>query len=388
MKSIIKRVLGQSLSDVISLGMDALRRYPRYLSRTGVARSPEKAIVEVTYRCNARCRMCPLYGEHMDGQPMCERTADGTELSTEELLALLESSRALGVSAVTFTGGEPCLRKDLGSLVAHASGMGMRTHVITNGSLLTMSLADELVRAGLRTMDISVDGDAEVHDAIRRVPGLFGRVREGLGNLLEASRKHGSPTPHVTLACAISALNQHSLVPLVELAKDFDLALDLCPVYFTTPDQMAKTATIFKTPRVKPEDQNINEELLKVDVSALAQELGTVRALAQAKQVPFSCRLEKERDIVHRFLEPNHCEGNKCLFPWYALRIDPFGTVYPCSIGVRMGSIREQSLEAIWNGDAYRTFRTTLRRAGLFPSCAKCCVLNRRNVVLNLLPRI
>lgn len=59
---------------------------------------------ELTYRCNARCTICPLWRNGGTG---------GKELSTTEIRAGLALLQRHGLRAVNFTGGEPLLREDL-----------------------------------------------------------------------------------------------------------------------------------------------------------------------------------------------------------------------------------------------------------------------------------
>lgn len=58
------------------------------------------------------------------------------------------------------------------------------------------------------------------------------------------------------------------------------------------------------------------------------------------------------------------------------LRIDPAGNVLPCGfIRKPFGNLLEQSLEDIWNGEAFRQFRIMLLGDNLLPACKRCCKL-------------
>jgi MoaA/NifB/PqqE/SkfB family radical SAM enzyme len=58
---------------------------------------------------------------------------------------------------VTFTGGETLLHPDIAALVAHVRARGMTPALNTNGYLLTASRIEALNRAGLNSMQVSVD---------------------------------------------------------------------------------------------------------------------------------------------------------------------------------------------------------------------------------------
>jgi radical SAM protein with 4Fe4S-binding SPASM domain len=120
----------------------------------------------VTMACNLSCDFCSVRAnEH-------RRAA----LPLARLLRLVEEARALGMEQLHLTGGEPTLRPDLEELVHHATDLGVETRLITNGTLLDSTRLQRLQEAGLRSIMISVDGLESTHDAMRGVPGAWGRA--------------------------------------------------------------------------------------------------------------------------------------------------------------------------------------------------------------------
>jgi radical SAM protein with 4Fe4S-binding SPASM domain len=89
-------------------------------------------------------------------------------------------------------------------------------------------------------------------------------------------------------------------------------------------------------------------------------------------------------EIGRRFEDDDHAYVNKCFYPWYAIRINPYGVVYPCAMNIDMGNLRTESLARIWNSPKYIQFRQKLSDVRLFPKCAKCCALT--NKVWDYLP--
>lgn len=111
---------------------------------------PKNAFIVTTTDCNRRddCVFC-----FYNTQP--ERLAP-SRLTTEALYGLLAKLRLMGVSSVYFTGGEPLLRPDIVAAVTRARSMGLTTQLLSNGTLLTPSLADALDRAGLDLFILSL----------------------------------------------------------------------------------------------------------------------------------------------------------------------------------------------------------------------------------------
>ena len=119
--------------------------------------SPVSAFLAVTARCPWDCSHCSRGGRR-----------DGPELSTDEWLETIRQLHELGTSLVGFTGGEPCVRDDLETLVRAASGGGAAIILFTSGRGFTPELAARLRAAGLWSVCVSLDADtADAHDAAR-----------------------------------------------------------------------------------------------------------------------------------------------------------------------------------------------------------------------------
>jgi GTP 3',8-cyclase len=110
--------------------------------------------ISVTDRCNFRCTYC-MPREHFGASHRFLPRAD--ILTFEEIARVTFVLRALGVSKVRLTGGEPLLRADLPTLVGMLSkSPGLDLALTTNGSLLSRH-ARALASAGLKRLTVSLD---------------------------------------------------------------------------------------------------------------------------------------------------------------------------------------------------------------------------------------
>lgn len=136
----------------------------------GFSRLPILAEVAMTHRCNLRCSFC-YYG----CGSACSGKSEKREMSASEVGRVLEIIyHEAKTPSVSFTGGEPALRRDLPDLVRRAKNTGLRVNLITNGTLVTPVLARRLLDAGLDSAQVSLEGvTAATHDAITGVPGSF-----------------------------------------------------------------------------------------------------------------------------------------------------------------------------------------------------------------------
>jgi MoaA/NifB/PqqE/SkfB family radical SAM enzyme len=128
-----------------------------------VRRPPLAATFTLTARCNLSCTYCPY------GQRLFPFRDDS--LARDDVWRLSHSLAQAGVRQFQLSGGEALLVPYLAELVELATTLGVRTVVVTNGTLLTRELFRTLRRAGLDSLVVSIDGsDDEAHARTRGSP--------------------------------------------------------------------------------------------------------------------------------------------------------------------------------------------------------------------------
>ncbi|MFB6201686.1 MAG: GTP 3',8-cyclase MoaA [Halorhabdus sp.] len=137
--------------------------------------------VSLTDRCNFDCVYCHNEGLGDTRGPMAPTEG---ELSTDEVVRVIDVAADHGVEAVKFTGGEPMLRSDLAEIVRRTPEC-VETSLTTNGTFLP-DRAAALADAGLARVNVSQDAlDPEDFAALTR-SGAYDRVLDGVGAALEA----------------------------------------------------------------------------------------------------------------------------------------------------------------------------------------------------------
>ncbi len=289
--------------------------------------------LSVTNACNLQCVHC--YRE--------ETKAFRDELSVEEMIALFQDFKAFSErldmdGVVTFGGGEPLLRRDLGLLakVAHSAGLGVR--VISNG-VLSAKQAENLADWGIRLVQISVDGaTAEVHDRVRG-QGMFDRTMEGIRHLVAAG---------ITVnlkATLMKGYNDHQIPEFFALAN----AAKVPVLSFGRLIPIGAGADLM---RLTPEEyrhiyDQISEEAMRSPETRVEfREPGFDRSMAWGRKQDF-----------------RSSEGNR------HLAIDADGTVYSSRrMGEKIGNIRRSSLDELWQ----HPLLVTLREGQVKGKCQSC----------------
>jgi pyrroloquinoline quinone biosynthesis protein E len=204
-----------------------MRTFPdafRFALSAGISALAGKRVLyclwELTYRCTARCAICDYWKEP---------SRPDQELQLPEIRRGLDRLYHHGCRAVNFTGGEPTVRRDLEAIVAHASGRGMWTSAVTNGSLLTRDRVGALKLAGLDNLLVSLDSlDPAAHDRQRGIEGSHDKVLQSVEWLSEEFL-HGHRSGGIM--CVLSSLNLTEIERIVEFAGSRGVYVVLQPYH-------------------------------------------------------------------------------------------------------------------------------------------------------------
>jgi radical SAM protein with 4Fe4S-binding SPASM domain len=291
-----------------------------------------------TDACTARCLHC--------SSNSAKRKPD--ELTTDEVMDLIDQLAAAGVVDFGISGGEPLIRRDLFDIIAHAKLRGMSVGVASNGAKLPQEVARRLFDLGLNRLQLSLDGLPHAHDELRIWPGLFERVLTSIQTARQAGLR-------VHICCTITRLNADHLEAFVERLTELDVqrlnfsryvptgrgtnALDLSDA------EWRSTIEICSTLKAR------YKERLEI-VSHLAQQI----------------LVDEEVADMPGFIGCQAGRGQGC--------ITANGTVLPCVLlPVAAGNIRNQSFETIWSTSP--TIRMLQDRSNLEGRCGSCAVRSR-----------
>ncbi len=84
--------------------------------------------------CNLRCKFC--YAHFYN-------TQEKNKLQRDQILEILKKLQSEGFIKINFAGGEPFLHPLLGDLIHYAYKVGLKTSVVTNGTLVTKEWLDK-----------------------------------------------------------------------------------------------------------------------------------------------------------------------------------------------------------------------------------------------------
>ncbi len=167
---------------------------------------------ECTLRCNLRCGHC--------GSD-CTASPDYRDMPAEDFFRVLDQQITPHVNPhrimVVLSGGEVLVREDLEQIGHALYEREYAWGMVTNGMALTAARFESLLRAGLHSLTVSIDGFEREHTALRRHPLSFARASEAV-RMASAD----SSIAFDAVTCVTPAL-----IPQLDVFKEYLLSLGL-----------------------------------------------------------------------------------------------------------------------------------------------------------------
>ena len=258
-----------------------------------------KAEFGVTFDCQCDCGKCS--SERM-------KNPKGNKLTLEEIKQTAEEIISLGAIQVNFTGGEPLLEKDLVRIIKYFKPYKTIITINTNGVLLNEKKIDELEKARVDIIKISIDSPLpQEHDKSRGYKGCF----ESAVSALRYLKKKKNILGQISTVCVKENLNSFRIWKLIAMAKEYNALLGL-----TIPTVSGRWSG--------------NENILIGD-----REKDILGEIIKFPQVI--------RDTDEGYLRSN-CPASSEEF-----YLTCYGDIIPCPlIQIAFGNVRQETVKAIW----------------------------------------
>lgn len=267
------------------------------------------------WNCNQKCIHC-----YAAGQKLSEKE----ELSTEEWKKVIDICQKECIPQLTFTGGEPTIRKDLVELIEYSKWFITRLN--TNGVLLTEKLCKELYEASLDSVQVTLySNNPEIHNKLVGADN-FEKTITGIKNAINVGLNVSINTPLCTL--------NKNYIDTLKFAKELGITYVTCSGLIVTGNAKEKQS----------KDTQLSEK-----------ELYTI--LKDAKKYTDDNLMElgftspgwvKEDDLRKLNLDVPTCGA--CLSN---MAIAPNGDVVPCQSWLdeksNLGNILKTKWKKIWN---------------------------------------
>lgn len=330
-KKIPENVIKDDLNDIVNtlldvsknkepsvkIGYMTLSKYSKYMNAPHRMDLMISSMVKNNcWNCNQKCIHCYAKDELL---------SNVEELSTNEWKKIIDKCKKSRIPALTFTGGEPTMRKDLVELVEYSKWFVTRLN--TNGILLTKDLCTKLKEASLDSVQVTLYSfDENIHNTLVGA-NHFKDTINGIKNAIEVGLDVSINTP----LCSINKDYLSTIKFAHELGVHYFSSSGLIPTGEATTDKSIATRLS-------------NDEMLGVIKNAYSYTSKNHLELAFTSPGFIS---EAEFDKM-RMVTPScgACLSN--------MAIAPNGEVIPCQSWLfedGLGNMLNNSWEDIWNSD-------------------------------------
>ena len=339
-----------------------------------------KLYIEPTTKCNLNCKMC--FRHTWFDEPMCD-------LSMEDFRHVLQTMPK-SVETIFFGGmGEPLFHKDIREMIRLAADTGAEVELLTNGTLLSEDMINDILDAGLSRLWISIDDletDSSIHSGSCREDlehsghDHAGRVLSNI-RLLNRIRARRLSTTSLGITFVAMKSNVHQLANL-----PFFIAQHLV-------DEV-------NISNISPTDESSQEEMLYTGLVNMYTGPGKGSVLPTVRMPYFDMNIPEAADGIRNLMrkqnfqlyfndQPVLRKTGYCKFVREGMTfVRADGKVCPCMAllhngytylnNVRrkithcsFGNIKEQPLSEIWGSKEYKTFRRKFDDFE-FASCIYC----------------
>jgi radical SAM protein with 4Fe4S-binding SPASM domain len=275
---------------------------------------PSRIWIELTDHCNLKCPLCPNQALPQDSKGY---------ISTGFFKKIVDQVEGKVHDLYLFHRGEPLLHPHLGELIHYAQNRGLPCRIHTNATMLSDTIAQQILSAGLEVLSFSFDGfNASLYEK-NRYPANFDKTLRNIKNFLILKKESQKRKPFTVLQFMGGDLD-HSNLELRRFISSLK-SLGLDRIVFRRPHNWG---------------------------GAIDYPLDSPR---EHKETLFTCT-----------------------FPWYALIIYWNGLVGPCSQDffgrMIVGDLNKHSIQEIWNGPEMQALRKIIkdRNYQFLDPCRQC----------------
>ncbi len=144
------------------------------------ARTPIVIQIELTYRCPLHCCHCYCDCYNNSSSPI-------REMSTEEVMRLLDKLHEANCLWLTFTGGDPMMRKDFIELYRYAKKKGFILSLMTSLAALSEPVLSVMKELPPFSVEMTLNAATEeTYARVTQVHGMFAKVERAIDRMREA----------------------------------------------------------------------------------------------------------------------------------------------------------------------------------------------------------
>jgi len=340
-----------------------------YRFMNGYSFLPDTIRIDLTYRCNLRCKICFEFGEDVNELIKEEKPEKIKELPFGNLISFIEEVRSFKPT-LYLSGGEPLIYTNILELIECIKEKNLYCLINTNGILLK-EFAQALVDLSVDKLVISIDGPEDAHNLNRGK--TFNKIIEGIKYLNSQKRIRKTIFPLIRINSLITPFNSEHLMDMVNIAEELEAeSLSFQHPMFAN-EQMRKSYVEGKR------DKAINGINIlgftyegSINIGAILDQAKIIESKKSKLTIYFYPSI-KLGDLHYYYNNLDYEFKKVCYTPWRKVMVTPTGEIGPC-VHYPLGNITRDRFKTLWNSPGYRAFRNAIKKNGLFSGCERCCL--------------
>jgi len=312
---------------------------------------PRTLQIDWTDRCNIDCFFC--------SQATMRRA--GGELPVQVLEKCFAEMDLLGVRTLNVSGGgDPLFHRHILSVLEAIRPHHFRIGTVTTNAVLAREQVAELLIETTReqiTVSLNSLGAADYARVMRTSSRNYDRVLDNIRLLVAIKRRRAAGT-RIAVQFLVHDETHRQLPRMFALAEDLGVdRVSFSPLHFFNDRsrQILEDAEAFLSDVAA---------VLDSDLRGIIADLRTIHPELHAKIARLRFSRAAGRYPVNELQQRNYgALQSFCSLPWFNLHVKANGDVYPCCALLTpdfapFGNVCDASIREIWEGDAFRRFRT------------------------------
>ena len=274
-----------------------------FIRQLGEKKILYSALIELTYRCNLSCKHCYIIN--------AETSNEKKELTTQQVIKLLDDLYDNNVFRIFFTGGEVFVRSDFLEILEYAISKRFLVDIYSNGTLLSEDVVRKIAQLNIRSFQSSLYGsNATVHDSITGCMGSFEATKQTL-------KLFASLGVSTNIKSSFMKSNFEEYEKIRAIAKNIGASFQ--PSFSIIP---------------AIDGNKIALQFRVEDALIISETMGLTKHSASAN-------LQK------------HFSDQICSAGLTGVSIDPYGDVFACNtLRIKIGNILDSSIKDIWENSS------------------------------------
>ncbi|MFH1508448.1 MAG: radical SAM protein [Candidatus Omnitrophota bacterium] len=302
---------------------------------------PQTIVFDPFHRCNIKCKHCFVHNPLIHHpQEFLDR-----QFNYETFKSIIDDAADLLVDGIILQGdGEPLLYDKFFDMLRYARSKDIGVLFFTNGSLIGLEQAREIVDLGIREIYCSFPaGTAKTYSVVTssNQDDIFYTIVRNLKRLVEIKKEKNKSQPRLVMTHVIHHLNFNELIDMAK--TDAQIGTDAARFYL-----------------IRLDDNNKHLKLTESELKIIKKDLPVAASIFRKSNIDFVDNINfqlRHYDGVSGAWSKDIFLKEGCSIGWYFCLIPALYDVSMCCHLRTVGYLNKQSFKELWNSREYRRFR-------------------------------